>query len=236
MRGSVVGNPEHSASGAVGLLAHDLRDQALEWSDSGLVLAPSEQLGTMNVPGREVCPGALACIFMLDVSGASWGRRQGAMRAASGLNAGLLVGAKNVIARRQNSAFPATLVEVQNGAGLGGEVRVAWEYPAAMAPGPQCVLAEPAPQRGAADLGDNAVCDRLAPQLGNRPARQRQPTARGQFTSQCLDLDNHIGGKSGRVARPAAALRVLISAGYRTLAPFADDLTWRIEPGSDSVV
>src|SRR6266581_1008043 len=106
MRGSVVGNPEHSASGAVGLLAHDLR----EWSDSGLVLAPSEQLGTMNVPGREVCPGALACIFMLDVSGASWGRRQGAMRAASGLNAGLLVGAKNVIARRQNSAFPATLV------------------------------------------------------------------------------------------------------------------------------
>src|SRR6266704_2099416 len=61
MRGSVVGNPEHSASGAVGLLAHDLRDQALEWSDSGLVLAPSEQLGTMNVPGGEVCPGALAC-------------------------------------------------------------------------------------------------------------------------------------------------------------------------------
>src|SRR5712691_1287614 len=111
MRGAVVGNPEHPARGTVGLLAHDLRDEAFERSDPGLVLAASEQLGTMNIPGREVCPSALARILMLDVSGASWSRWQGRMLAASGLDAGLLVSAQHVVARPQNSAFPTTLIE-----------------------------------------------------------------------------------------------------------------------------
>src|SRR5712691_3452306 len=126
MRGAVVGNPEHPARGTVGLLAHDLRDVAFERSDPGLVLATSEQLGTMNIPGREVCPSALARILMLDVSGASWSRWQGGMLASSGLDAGLLVSAQHVVARPQNSALPTTLIEVQNWARLGGEVRVAW--------------------------------------------------------------------------------------------------------------
>jgi len=73
------------------------------------------------------------------------------------LDAGLLVGAEHVITRPQCCAAPAALVEIENTAGLAGKIRIAWEDPCAMPPGAQRVLAEPALERGAADLRDDAA-------------------------------------------------------------------------------
>src|SRR5260370_5317375 len=113
MGGVIVGDPEHPASGAVRLLAHDLRDEALEGDDAGLALATSEQLGAMHVPRSKVCPSTQACIFMLDINWAAWGGRQRGMFASPGLNAGLLVGAQRVVACPPSSTLSTTLIKIQ---------------------------------------------------------------------------------------------------------------------------
>ena len=98
------------------------------------------------------------------------------MFAPSCLDAGLLVNAEYVIARPQRCTFPPTLVEIDDTAGFAGKLRIAREYPAAMAPRTQCVLAKPAPERGAADPGNNAAGHRLLAQVGHGPTSQGQTT------------------------------------------------------------
>ena len=83
------------------------------------------------------------------------------MFAPSGLNTGLLVGGEYVITRPQCGATPPPLVQIKNAAGLAGELSIAWENPGTMPPGAQCILAEPAPESGAADLCDNAARHRF---------------------------------------------------------------------------
>lgn len=100
------------------------------------------------------------------------------MFAPPGLDAGLLVDAEHVISRPQCCTFPAPLVQVDDAASLAGELRVARENPTAMAPGTQCILAEPAPERGAADLGNDAARHCFLPQLSDGPMSQRETTAR----------------------------------------------------------
>jgi hypothetical protein len=45
----------------------------------------------------------------------------------------------------EQPALPLSGVEIQQATGLGGEVRVAREYPTAVVPRPNCVLMQPAP-------------------------------------------------------------------------------------------
>jgi hypothetical protein len=92
------------------------------------------------------------------------------MFAPPGLDAGLLVSAKNVIAWPQCCTFPAALVKIEDEARLSGKLRIARENPGAMTPGPQCVLAEPAPQGSATDLGDDAARHRLLAQSSGTKA------------------------------------------------------------------
>jgi hypothetical protein len=110
------------------------------------------------------------------------------------------------------------MIEIEDTSGLGGEGGITWEDPTAMTPWPQRILAKPAPQRGAADLGDEPLRHRLAPQFGASPARQRQTETDGQLTSQRLDLDHDAGGKSAAVARRAAARRGRLIARERNAA------------------
>ena len=71
---------------------------------------------------------------------------------ATSRNAGLLVCGKDVIAGAQWGALPNALVQIEDGSGLVGELRIAWEDPAAMWPGAKGIAAEPAPPCGAAAL------------------------------------------------------------------------------------
>ncbi len=123
------------------------------------------------------------------------------------LDAGFLVRTQHEIARSQGLILPTALIEVEDATGLDGESRVAREYPVPMPPRVQCVLAEPTPQRRATDLRDHAVLHGFAAKFAERPVRQRQSTARRQFTGQSLDFDHDTGGKSAPVARRAVVLQ-----------------------------
>ena len=70
-----------------------------------------------------------------------------------------------------------------------------------MAPGSERILAEPPPEGGPADLRDEPLGHHFPPQLGQRPARQRNAPARRQLTREGFDLDDDAGGKSGLCAR-----------------------------------
>ena len=129
------------------------------------------------------------------------------MSAPPGLDTGLLVDAEYVIARPQRCTFPPALVEIDDAAGFAGKLRITREYPAAMAPRTQCVLAKPAPERRATDFCHKTARHCLLSQLGDRPSCQGQTATRRQLTSKRLDRNHNTGGKSALVARRVAARR-----------------------------
>ena len=75
------------------------------------------------------------------------------MNTEPGLDAGFLVGRQDVLPGAERDTVPAPGVELQDALGLGGEGRIAGENPTPMPPGAKGILAEPAPQRSATDLG-----------------------------------------------------------------------------------
>ncbi len=75
-----------------------------------------------------------------------------------------------------------------------------------MLPWSERVGAEPTPQSGAADFGDETLSNHVLPDLLDGEARQRQPEAVGEFAGQRLNLDDDAGGKSGLYARPEVEL------------------------------
>jgi hypothetical protein len=161
----------------------------------------------VDVPCGNVGAGAGAGIFMFHIDRPTGGRWKREMFAPPGLDAGFFIGAQHVIARSQGLALPTTMIKVQDAAGLDGESRVAREYPATMPPRSQRVLAEPTPQGGAADPSHQALVHGFAAQFAERPVRQWQSAARGQFTGQRFDFHHDTGGKSAPVARRAVVLR-----------------------------
>ena len=129
------------------------------------------------------------------------------MDAAAGLDAGLFVSGEHEIAGAQRLAFPETLVEIQDGAGFLDEARVAWKDPGAMTPRAERVATEPSPDGGAADLGDQTLCQHFLADVLHRKPGQRQSQAVWQLTGEGLDLDDETGGKSGLSARLGVAPR-----------------------------
>ena len=144
---------------------------------------------------------------MLDIDRPTGSGRQSGVLAPPRLDAGLFVSGDDEVTLSEGFSSPMPVIEVQNRAGLGGKERVAREYPTAVTPGAQCILAEPAPEGGSADLCNNALGDHFLPQLGKRPSRQGQAEALGQFTSQRFDVNDDAGGKSAPVVPRVAALQ-----------------------------
>ena len=216
MAGAVVDDPEHPPGRAVGFVPHPLGDEPFERGDPGLGFAAAEHLGAVHVPGGEIGPGAPALVFVLDIHRPARARRQSRMAPAADLDAGLLVGAQHVVAGPQGQPLPAVLVQIQDPARLGGERGIAGEDPAPVAPRAQRILAEPPPEGGAADLGDESLRHHLASQLSQRPARQGNAPPRRQLTREGFDLDDDAGGKSGLGARPGAAPPVPAGVRCRT--------------------
>jgi len=130
---------------------------------------------------------------------------QRGMDADASLDAGFLVSRQDKVAAAQGRTFPAPLVKVEHAASLDGEVGIAREDPASVSPWAQRFAAEPAPQGGATDLRHDTFAHDLTLKVGERPARQRQAAAMGQFAHQRLNRDDHAGGKSGRGPRRAVA-------------------------------
>ena len=122
----------------------------------------------------------------------------------SGLNTRFLVSRDHEVISAQRRALPHALIEIEDGTGLGRKVGIAREDSASMLPRAESVGAEPTPQRGAADFGDQTLGDHVLPDLLDGEARERKPEAVRKFAGKRLNLDDEAGGKSGLYARPEA--------------------------------
>jgi hypothetical protein len=157
----------------------------------------------MDIPGGQVGAGTAALILVFACVIPGCGRERG-MRADACLDAGFLVGRQHKIAVAQRRGLPATLLEVKHPTGLGGELRIAREEPASVSPRAKRIAAEPAPQRGTTDFSHNALGQHLMLDVSQRPARQTQTAAEGQFARERLNLDDDAGEKSGPAPRRVA--------------------------------
>jgi len=136
MRRAVVDDHKHALRLVVRLDRHELLDELIERDDPVLRCATVEQLRAARVPGSQVAQRAASLILVLDALATCDGARGGqrCVLARSGLDRGFLIAAHDVVAGMQQLAFPAACVEVEDPAGLGGEVGVAGEDPGAVLP------------------------------------------------------------------------------------------------------
>jgi hypothetical protein len=104
------------------------------------------------------------------------------MQAYTCLNAGLLVGADHELVGAQALPLPATGVQIQDACGLGLELGIAREDPAAMLPGSDGVFVQPAPHGAIADARDQPTLFDFSPHVGHAqfvtPARRAKPAVR----------------------------------------------------------
>ena len=121
MSGTVVHDPKDTASGFIGLQAHDFADESVDRSDAALDLAATEDLGAMNIPGCQVGPGAFAEVLVFDARRAVGCRRQRWLFPATGLNTRLFVCGDDVIIGVQWSALPDAVVKIEDGSSFVGK-------------------------------------------------------------------------------------------------------------------
>jgi hypothetical protein len=63
VRRAIIDDPKYAPGRPVRLLTHDLRDQAVERGNSGLLLTAAEQFGAMDVPGSDIGPSTGVGVF-----------------------------------------------------------------------------------------------------------------------------------------------------------------------------
>jgi hypothetical protein len=105
-----------------------------------------------------------------------------------------------------------------------------------MLPRAKGIAAEPAPQRGAADLRDETLRNHVLPDLLDRKPGQGESEFDRKLTSKRLNLNNEAGGKSGLYARSRLRLKARPSGEGESLAPLADDLSRCIQSSCDDIV
>jgi hypothetical protein len=195
MRRAVVHDPEDATGVVIRRSCHHLLDKPVKGCDAILFFATTENPGPVDVQGCDVGPGAATEILMLDMHGSPRTATLCGVFAATSLNAGLFIGGDYELVILQRPALPLSGVEIQYAAGLGGEIRIAGEYPATVIPRPNGVLMQPAPQRAATDRGHQAALVDLLNQITGAPAGQRQAVLGRQFTGQRFNLNDEIWGK-----------------------------------------
>jgi len=161
VRGAVVDDPEHAPRGGVGLLRHHLPDEPVEGLDAALGLGATEDLAAAHVPGGQVGERPAALVGVLDplAAGDAGARRQRLMDPPPRLDRGLLVSRDDEVAGVKQVALEASLVEVEDRAGLVGEVGIGGEDPGAIEPEADRVLCQPAHDRRVRGVGDAALDD-----------------------------------------------------------------------------
>jgi len=154
MRRTVVDDPEDAARLVVRRASHNLFDEPVKRSDACRRFATAEDAGVMHIHGGDVSPRTATGILMFDEHRAVRLRGQRGMDAAAGLNAGLFVGGDHELIGFQRLVTPATGIQIEDTAGLGGKLRVARKDPTAVIPGPNGILVKPAPDCAVGDGGD----------------------------------------------------------------------------------
>ena len=198
MRRTVVQDPEDAASLVVRRLIHNLRDEPIERFDPIFSFAASKQFGAVDIKGSDVSPCSTAFVLMFHLHGQTRFSGKSLVPTVSSLDAGFLIGRDDELVVLQRTTFPDSFVQIQDAPRFLREIRVAREDPAAVLPGPDRILIEPAPDRRATDCCHDASLTCLGSQVPRAPSRERNVMSRGEFTGQRLDLNDHLwGGKPG---------------------------------------
>jgi len=103
----------------------------------------------------------------------------------------------HIASRSKRFSFPNALVEVQNPSSFELKVWIAGKYPTAVMPWTDCILVEPPPQGGAADLSHKSPVDHFSDQIVPTKPRQGQTSGCWQLTSQSLHCHHQFWGGKG---------------------------------------
>jgi len=202
MRRTVINDPEHTGCGAVRLLIHDLIHESVEGIISIGRFASSEDFGAMDIPSRQVCPGAETLVVMLHTHGSTRLRRQSGMLRLTRLDTGFFISRDNKLVGTQGRCGSRTGIQIQYGPSFFGETRIARKQPTAVTPRLNRVLTQPTPQSSFTDASDDSLIDHLSANVGKGQPRQRKVAFTRKLASQCFNLNGDAGGKKGRPAAP----------------------------------
>src|SRR5262249_31276867 len=133
MRRAVVYDPKQPFPRPIGFLCQHLLDQPAKGFNTDPRFTPAHDISPAYVPSGKILQGTLAFVFVLNIGRSAWCGRQGGMATAAGLDAGLLVGAEDVVLVPQGCALPHARIEVQNRASLVSEVGIARKNPVLVA-------------------------------------------------------------------------------------------------------
>ena len=195
MRRAVVHYPEDAARLVVRRLAHNLRDEPIKGFDSVFSRARSKQLEMVDIKRSDVGPGSTPRVFMFHLHGRTRLGWKSLVATLASLNAGFLIGRQYELVVLQRMSLPDPFIKIQDAPSFLREVGIARKNPAAVLPGPDRILVEPAPDRRAADRCHNARLTSLGSQVPRTPSRKRNLMDRGKFTGQRLDLNDHLWGE-----------------------------------------
>ncbi len=110
---------------------------------------------------------------------------------------------KTLLAPRYGSWLITCCTKASNASGFLLELRIAGEDPTAVVPGTDRILVQPTPERGAADLCDNAATGDFPHQVAATETGQGQTGRRRQFAGQGFNLDDDFWGGKRAGARVA---------------------------------
>jgi hypothetical protein len=99
----------------------------------------------MDVPSRQIGPGAFSEVLMLYAHRAAGSHRQSGLLATASLKARLFVGGNDKIGGAERDSLPQAFLEVQDASRLGGEIWVAGKDPTAVLPRTEGICIQPAP-------------------------------------------------------------------------------------------
>jgi hypothetical protein len=132
--------------------------------------------------------------------------REREVEAHAGLDAGLLVGAEDVVVLAKRPSFPFPLVEVQDPAVLPGEARVAGEDPRPVLPGLDGVVSEPTAHGGRRGRGSDASAAAWRARSGRAQRARGVPLAAGiSHVSAFTSATTAVGNLRGLPGRGASA-------------------------------
>lgn len=178
---------------------HGLLHQAVKKSLTTLgPAAATDDFRPMHIPGGQVSADPLALIFMFHLHGLLG--LGGTPRDAGG-------GVPGCCSSRTSKArtHPAAVVGRAIGDGRDpesvrlwarrGHVGIVWEDPAAVLSGANRILMQPAPERRAAQLGNEPCFTHVVAELRWAPTRERDVVGGGQFARQGFDLHDQLWGE-----------------------------------------
>ena len=194
---AVVEDPEDARGGAIGLPGHHLVDEPIERDLRVRLGEVTEDLPPGDVDGGEVGDRLPPSIFVFDTDRVTGRGRLRRVRPLEHLDAGLLVGRKDILVRAEGVTLPSSVIEVDHRFGPLAEEGIARELPVAILPRAQGIGAQPSSDRGTARRGAEFACD-LPGDVGMGEAAQRYSASSRELTSEGDDTRSvEIGVEAG---------------------------------------